>query len=92
MSQLFWFRDYLSSLTNYLEGFYERTQPLQALSKLYKPFEDFEEQFEAGNISGWEDRGDGQLSSAAEGQIDLHAFDSTEELLTIGEIHKCDRL
>lgn len=72
------------SLKTYLESFYARTQPLQSLQKLYKPLEAFEEQFEAGQIPGWEDRGEGHSASSSEGQIDLHAFDSTEELLTIG--------
>ena len=72
-------------MLGYLEGFYERTQPLQSLQKLYKELEGFEAEFEAGRIEGWEDRGEGKHASEAEGQIDLDAFDSTEELLTIGD-------
>ena len=78
-------REYLASLKEYLESFYTRTQPLQSLQKLYKSLEDFDEQFEAGKVPDWEDRGEGQQAISSEGQIDLHAFDSTEELLTIGE-------
>lgn len=71
-------------MKNYLESFYSRTQPLQSLQKLYKPMEDFEDHFEAGKVPGWENRGEGTSASSSEGQIDLQAFDSTEELLTIG--------
>ena len=78
-------REYLASLLSYLESFYSRTQPLQSLQKLYKPLDDFEERFEAGSVPEWEDRGEGRSASSSEGQIDLHAFDSTEELLTIGK-------
>lgn len=74
----------MASLLGYLESFYTRTQPLQSLQKLYKPFEDFEEQFEAGRVPDWEDKGEGRLARSSEGQIDLQAFESTEELLTLG--------
>ena len=77
-------REYLTSLLTYLESFYTRTQPLQSLQKLFKPLEDFGERFEAGSVPEWEDRGEGRSARSSEGQIDLQAFDSTEELLTIG--------
>ncbi len=76
----------------YLESFYNRTQPLQSLQKVYKALEDFDEQFEGGGVPEWEDRGVGQQASDADGQLDLQAFDSTEELLTIGKTSKQQRL
>lgn len=51
---------------------------------IYKSLEDFDEEFEDGRIPGWEDRGEGKYATEAEGQIDLEAFASVEELLTIG--------
>lgn len=80
-------RQYLEGLLGYLEGFYDRTQPLQAQQKLYKPLEDFQQEFDQGRVSGWEDRGEGRSASEAEGQIDLEAFDSVDELLTLGQSH-----
>lgn len=76
----------MTALLGYLEGFYERTQPLQSLQKLYKELEGFEAEFDGGRVEGWEDRGEGKHASESEGQIDLDAFDSTEELLTIGTL------
>ena len=78
-------RIYLEGLLGYLEGFYERTQPLQILDKAYATLEDFSTQFEEGAVADWEDRGEGQLATEADVQIDLDAFDSVEELLTLGE-------
>ena len=77
-------RDYLESLLEYLQSFYGRTQPLQALDKVFKHLEGFDEDFEEGRVAGWEDRGESRLASEAEGQIDLDAFESVEELLTLG--------
>ena len=69
----------------YLESFFKRTQPLQILSKVYKELESFDEEFEEGRCPGWEDRGEGKQVTEAEGAIDLDAFDTVEELMTIGE-------
>lgn len=74
----------MEALLGYLESFYERTQPLQQLQRVYKPLEGFQADFEGGSVPGWEDRGEGRSVSEAEGQIDLDAFDTVEELLTIG--------
>ena len=44
-------------------------------------------------MAGWEDSGESRLASEAEGQIDLDAFESVEELLTLGaspeQAHAC---
>ena len=86
-------RSYLESLLEYLQDFYVRTQPLQALDKVFKPLDSFDEDFEEGRVGGWEDSGESRLASEAEGQIDLDAFDSVEELLTLGvapeQLHAC---
>lgn len=80
------YRDYLGSLVGYLESFYERTQPLAQLSKQYDKLEkEFSEQWQAGVVAGWEDRGEGeQGDSAASGALDLDAFDSADELEMLG--------
>ncbi|KAI3432859.1 hypothetical protein D9Q98_010442 [Chlorella vulgaris] len=81
------YRDYLTALLAYLESFYERTQPLAQLAKHYEKLEkEFAEQWQAGSVVGWEDRGEGQQadSSAAPGMLDLDAFDSADELENLG--------
>mmetsp|Transcript_40482 Transcript_40482/g.89949 ORF Transcript_40482/g.89949 Transcript_40482/m.89949 type:complete len:508 (-) Transcript_40482:699-2222(-) len=80
------YRDYLQQLCNYLKSFYERTQPLaQAQRQFAKMEEDVRGQWDAGTLPGWEDRGLRQISAADAGSgLDLQAFDSSEELETIG--------
>lgn len=76
-------REYLQALLAYLESFFERTQPLTTLTKLYSPLQSFDTRWEAGQIPGWETKGAGQAPST---QIDVDAFDSVEELETIGQL------
>lgn len=79
-------RDYLGALLAYLESFYERTQPLTPLSKLYARLEDFEDRWESGQVVGWEQKGSAPGAPAtAAPQIDVDAFDSVEELETLGK-------
>ena len=69
-------RDYLQALLGYLEQFYERTNPLGSLKKVYSKLEeDFDSAFEEGQLPGWEDRGN---------TIDLQAFDTVDELESLG--------
>ena len=79
-------REYLGSLLRYLESFYQRTQPLGNLQRIEdKVAADFDARFEAGSVAGWEDRGAGATSaSKAAQQLDLDAFDSVEEVSTLG--------
>ncbi|GAB4814775.1 hypothetical protein N2152v2_001821 [Parachlorella kessleri] len=80
------YREYLQGVVGYLEGFYQRTQPLAQLDKQYaKLEEEFGQAWEAGAVEGWEDRGvgGGQAPGAA-GSLDLDAFDSVEELEMLG--------
>ncbi|KAK9864068.1 hypothetical protein WJX84_009391 [Apatococcus fuscideae] len=80
------YREYLGSLLRYLESFYQRTQPLGNLQRIEdKVAADFDARFEAGSVAGWEDRGAGATSaSKAAQQLDLDAFDSVEEVSTLG--------
>ncbi len=77
----------MSSLLLYLQDFHERTQPLGSLQRLDdKVTSDFEARFEAGSVTGWEDKGEGASTAAAAQQLDLDAFDSVEELNALGEL------
>lgn len=79
------YREYLRNLLMYLETFYERTNPLGSLTKVYSKLEqDFDNSFEEGQVPGWEDRGAGRLPGAQENAIDLQAFDTVEELESLG--------
>lgn len=69
----------------YLESYYERTQPLSSLEKLYAKLAGFDERFEAGEVPGWADRGEGPSTNESSAIIDLAAFASVEEVETLGE-------
>lgn len=79
-------REYLSDLVEYLEGFYRRSNPLGSLDKVYKKtLAEFESQWAAGQVPGWEDRGTAGAeasTSAAAAVVDLAAFSSAEVSLT----------
>ena len=78
-------RDYLSSLLQYVKDFHQRTQPLGNLKRIEERVTaDFEARFESGSIPGWEEKGEGSEATRAAQQLDLDAFDSTEELLALG--------
>ena len=89
-------RDYLGRLLAYLEGFYDRTQPLSQLSKVYAKLDlaSFRARFDAGEVEGWADCGlSGEPATAAPGgvaalppaaQLDLEAFESPQELEAVG--------
>ncbi len=46
--------------------------------------EELQERWAAGEIPGWEDRGMGQVAGSSSIGLDLEAFDSVEELESIG--------
>jgi hypothetical protein len=55
-------REYLDQLRSYLQGFYERTQPLASVGRqLSKMAEDLQPAWEAGTLPGWEDKGLGRV-------------------------------
>mmetsp|Transcript_6383 Transcript_6383/g.18382 ORF Transcript_6383/g.18382 Transcript_6383/m.18382 type:complete len:504 (+) Transcript_6383:259-1770(+) len=80
------YRDYLTELRDYLLGFQQRTQPLvDVAGQLQKTREAFAQEWEAGTVPGWADRGAAEVpAEAAAGKLDVDAFDSVEELETIG--------
>ncbi len=79
-------REYLEGLVDYLESFYDRTQPLSTLDKVYGKLADFDARFEAGEVPGWADRGEGPSADETAAVIDLAAFASVEEVETLGEV------
>lgn len=73
-------------LRDYLVGFQQRTQPLTDVAKqLQKVRQQFAQDWEEGSVAGWADRASSEVpAEAAAGKIDVDAFDSVEELETIG--------
>lgn len=71
-------------MLRYLESFHERTQPLGALEKIYAKLGDFEALWEASQVPGWADRGQGSSGEDSSAAIDVAAFASVEELETLG--------
>ena len=78
-------RDYLKGLLGYLESFYNRTQPLASLSKVYAKLADFEDRFEAGEVPGWSDKGALNVDGLSNG-IDMTAFATVEEVEALGKL------
>jgi splicing factor 3A subunit 3 len=77
--------EYVEGLLRYLITFHERTIPLQSVMKLLGHVEDdFDAKWKAGEILGWDDRGEGALPLDADLVIDPEAFDSVQELLELG--------
>lgn len=82
------YRQYLQDLLTYLEQFYDRTNPLGSLTKVYgKLGFDFDSAFEEGQVPGWEDRGAGKLPGLQGSAMDLQAFDTVDELESLGQHH-----
>ncbi len=78
----------MQGLLTYLEQFYERTNPLGSLAKVYGKLEgEFDSAFEEGQVPGWEDRGGGKLPGEQGNAIDLQAFDTVDELESLGTVH-----
>lgn len=77
------YKSYLSDLIEYLLSFFERTQPLQDVEKVFSKVEaEFEDRWKDGSIQGWEDRGVG--SGSGELTIDMDDYESVDELVELG--------
>ena len=62
-----------------------------SLTKVYSKLEgDFDSAFEEGQVPGWEDRGVGRVPGDEGNAIDLQAFDTVDELESLGELHLLD--
>lgn len=72
------YKSYVNSLLEYLKSFYDRSQPLSQLEKVLKRTEEeFYDQWDAGQVAGWENKG-------VPNPIGLETFDSVEELENLG--------
>ncbi|KAK9145455.1 hypothetical protein Sjap_005358 [Stephania japonica] len=80
------YREYLEHLLEYLVYFFQRTEPLQDLDKIFAKVEtDFEELWKEGNVQGWENNGtENGHFSLQDALIDLDYYSSAEELVEVG--------
>lgn len=80
------YREYLSKVIEYLVYFFERTEPLQDLDRLFsKVVSEFEEQWANGKVDGWHDEAqenghDPEQHTA----VDLDYYSTVEELVALG--------
>ncbi|KDP22149.1 hypothetical protein JCGZ_25980 [Jatropha curcas] len=80
------YREYMENLLEYLIYFFQRTEPLQDLDRIFsKVTAEFEEQWEHDQVQGWEKDGkeNGQVP-AQPTVIDLDYYSTVEELMDIG--------
>ncbi|XP_045118430.1 splicing factor 3A subunit 3-like [Portunus trituberculatus] len=78
------YREYLYVLLDYLYAYVERVKPLLDLNQeLEAVSKDFNEQWEAGRFPGWPKETGGALAAMG-AHLDLSAFSSSEELMSLG--------
>ncbi|KAJ8536874.1 hypothetical protein K7X08_035275 [Anisodus acutangulus] len=80
------YQEYLQKLLEYLVYFFERTEPLQDLDRIFsKVTSEFEEEWTMGKVEGWENNGQ-ENGSAPENHtvIDLDYYSTAEELMVVG--------
>ncbi|KGN58266.1 splicing factor SF3a60 homolog [Cucumis sativus] len=80
------YREYLENLLAYLIYFFQRTEPLQDLDRIFSKVEsEFEERWVIGTIEGWENTSqDNGHDSAQHSLIDLDYYSTVEELVELG--------
>jgi len=80
------YKEYSRHLLEYLVSFFQRTQPLQDLDKIFSKVEaEFEEHWAGGMVQGWEDKGLGNgQPSTIQDFIDLDYYSSVDELVELG--------
>jgi splicing factor 3A subunit 3 len=80
------YMEYLGKLLEYLIYFFERTEPLQDLDRMFsKVVSEFEEDWASGMVQGWGDEAqeNGDVPSQTTA-IDLDFYSSVEELIEVG--------
>ncbi|KAG5558822.1 hypothetical protein RHGRI_008699 [Rhododendron griersonianum] len=80
------YREYLEKLLEHLIYFFERTEPLQDLERIFsKVIAEFEEEWADGKVQGWDNEGqeNGHVSAQPSG-IDLDYYSTVEELMEVG--------
>ncbi|GAB2265087.1 hypothetical protein Dimus_000154 [Dionaea muscipula] len=80
------YRQYISELLEYLIYFFERTEPLKDLDRIFaKVSTDFEEQWRCNKVEGWESEGQENGHVLSQGSIiDLDYYSTVEELKELG--------
>ncbi|XP_022890360.1 splicing factor SF3a60 homolog [Olea europaea var. sylvestris] len=80
------YQEYMQKLLEYLIYFFERTEPLQDLDRIFsKVITEFEEQWTNGKVEGWENEGQENVNIPAEhSAIDLDYYTTVEELVEVG--------
>lgn len=80
------YREYLENLLAYLIYFFQRTEPLQDLDRIFSKVEsEFEERWTIGSIEGWENTGqENGHDSGPHSLIDLDYYSTVEELVELG--------
>ncbi|KAH7557788.1 hypothetical protein JRO89_XS11G0220500 [Xanthoceras sorbifolium] len=80
------YREYMENLLEYLIYFFQRTEPLQDLDRIFsKVVADFEEQWAKGTVEGWENEGQENGHVLAQlTVIDLDYYSTVEELMEVG--------
>lgn len=80
------YREYIANLLEYLVYFFQRTEPLQDLDRIFsKVVADFEEQWVTSTVQGWETEGqeNGHVP-AQHSELDLDYYSTVEELMEVG--------
>ncbi|BAT78813.1 hypothetical protein LR48_Vigan04g159600 [Vigna angularis] len=78
------YREYMVNLLEYLIYFFQRTEPLQDLDRIFsKVTTEFEENWAAGKVRGWENDNQENGHVPAE-TIDLDYYSTVEELIEVG--------
>lgn len=79
------YRDYIIDLLEYLISFFERTEPLKDLDRIFsRVITEFEEQWSNGKVKGWENEGQENGHVSQPTMIDLDYYSTVEELMEVG--------
>ncbi|KMZ59769.1 Splicing factor 3A subunit 3, putative, expressed [Zostera marina] len=80
------YSDYLNYLLEYLISFFQRTEPLQDVGRMFSKVEtEFEELWTDGKMSGWECKAmNNENIPSQESLIDLDYYNTVEELMEVG--------
>ncbi|KAE8717474.1 OBP3-responsive protein 1 isoform 1 [Hibiscus syriacus] len=80
------YREYMENLLEYLIYFFQRTEPLQDLDRIFSKVEvEFEEQWTNGQVQGWEKQGpENEDDPMQHAVIDLDYYSTVEELMEVG--------
>lgn len=79
------YKEYITDLLEYLISFFERTEPLKDLDRIFsKVVSEFEEQWANGKVEDWNNEGqeNGHVSQST--TIDLDYYSTVEELMEVG--------